>query len=341
MFHKTSLRLTGLYLLIIMVISLLFSVSLYTVSTRELDRGFQRQVRFIDDYPDDDFRLPPNFQRQLIKNRSDVASETKAQLFGNLIVTNLVIFLFSGVLSYLLARLSLKPIEESHKSLEQFTADASHELRTPLAVMKSEIEVLLMQKKISDKQAREIFNSNLEEIDSITRLTEGLLSLARHDNSHKKIKSYHLISLLEVAKKKVDSAKKNRIVNININEIDKNIKVKVDKPSFVETLIVVLDNAVKYSKDKGVVEISARRDKEQVVLCIKDFGVGISKDDLPYVFDRFYRSDNHRSKVNHKGYGLGLSIAKQLIEGQQCTISIDSKKDEFTEVLLSIPLSRA
>lgn len=339
MFHKTSLRLAGFYLLIIMTISFLFSATLYSLSARELDRGFRRQGSFINDYPDDDLRLPPNFQRQLIKNRSEVASEAKAHILGNLIVANLGILLVSGILSYIFARVSLKPIEQSHQALEQFTADASHELRTPLSAMKSEIEVLLMQQKITDKQARHVLESNLEEIDSITNLTRGLLSLARLEDQPITIKAYPVDQLLKNAVKKLEPIAKVKGIKIVVESENKQAKIKVDKSTFIESLVILLDNAIKFSKEGGQVLVESRLSKDKMVLSIKDFGLGIDKTDLPHVFDRFYQSQNHRNKLIDKGHGLGLSIAKQLLQKQNCSVSIKSKKGEYTLAEVTAPLS--
>lgn len=340
MFHKTSLRLAGLYLVIIMVISLLFSATLYNLSARELDRSFRRQGSFIDNYPDDEMMLPPKFQRQFVKNRAEVIQDSKEHLLGNLIVANLFILLISGFLSYVLARSSLKPIEESHKALEQFTADASHELRTPLAAMKAEIEVLLMQKKITDKQAREVLSSNLEEIDSITNLTHGLLSLARLEDQPLVVKAYPVEQLLINAVKKLKPIADSRGIKVVINTGEKQTKIKVDKSTFIEALVILLDNAIKYSKDDGQVIVGMRELRDKVAINIKDFGIGIDKSDLPYIFDRFYQSQNHRSKSIAKGHGLGLSIARQLLQRQNCAINIKSKKGEYTLAEVTAPVSR-
>ena len=322
-----------------MTISFLFSATLYSLSARELDRGFRRQGSFINDYPDDDLRLPPNFQRQLIKNRSEVASEAKAHILGNLIVANLGILLVSGILSYIFARVSLKPIEQSHQALEQFTADASHELRTPLSAMKSEIEVLLMQQKITDKQARHVLESNLEEIDSITNLTRGLLSLARLEDQPITIKAYPVDQLLKNAVKKLEPIAKVKGIKIVVESENKQAKIKVDKSTFIESLVILLDNAIKFSKEGGQVLVESRLSKDKMVLSIKDFGLGIDKTDLPHVFDRFYQSQNHRNKLIDKGHGLGLSIAKQLLQKQNCSVSIKSKKGEYTLAEVTAPLS--
>lgn len=339
MFHKTSLRLAGLYLVIIMIISLLFSATLYNISARELDRGFRRQGSFIDNYPDDDLRLPPKFEGQLIKNRAEVIRESKARLLGNLAVANLIIFFISGFLSYLLARSSLKPIEESHHALEQFTADASHELRTPLAAMKAEIEVILMQNKITDNQARQVLRSNLEEIDSITNITQGLLSLARLEDMKLAIDSYSVKQLISLATKKLEDPAQDRGIKIIVDPVQPDQKVKVDKTKFVEALVIILDNAVKYSEDNSKIEIGHRLDNDKVEISIKDNGLGIDKLDLPHIFDRLYQSQNHRSKSINKGHGLGLSIAQQLLLRQNCTIQIDSVKGEYTLVNVAVPAS--
>lgn len=339
MFHNTSLRLAGLYLLIIMTISLLFSVSLFNISTREIDRGLERQKNFVNNLPDDRFRLPPSFQKQITQNRVEVADDTKSQLFTNLVIANIAVLILSGLLSYILARLSLRPIEKTHRELEQFTADASHEMRTPLASIRSETEVALMQKKITDQQARKVFKSNLEEIDSITSLTESLLKLARNNNKQIITRDYNLFDLVESAKQKINSVYIKDSTKINITSFDKDIIVRVDKLTFIEVIVILLDNAVKYSRDGGEVIVSTLKQRDYALVSIKDFGIGIDKKDLPHIFDRFYKSDKHRSKTINKGHGLGLSIAKRLLDKQNCGISVNSKKGEFTEFKITVPLS--
>jgi signal transduction histidine kinase len=304
---------------------------------REFDRGFRRQDEIINRLPPAEF-LPQNFQRQFIESRETAAREAKSRIMAELFLVNVAIAVLGGGLSYFLARRTLEPIEEAHKSLERFTADASHELRTPIAAMKSEIEVALLQPKLSTGDAKELLNSNLEELDRLTFLTDGLLAIARHEEKPLEVKNQVLLPVIEGAIGQVKNVAKEKSITIQ-TDVDAQIKAAFDQNSLREVLVILLDNAVKYSKNNSSVEVKAHTKKESVVVSVTDHGIGIKPEDLAHVFERFYRADASRSQTT-KGHGLGLAIAKQLIERQNGTITLTSKPKKSTtaEVILPIEL---
>ncbi|MCA9308933.1 HAMP domain-containing histidine kinase [Candidatus Saccharibacteria bacterium] len=326
MFHKTTLRLTTLYLVIIMVISLFFSAIVYTLTSRELDRGFRRQnmslVDPIDDSPMADFR------RQLASGRADLLDDAESRVLGNLILINLLVLVVGGGLSYLFAKQSLEPIEKAHKSLEQFTADASHELRTPIAAMKSEIEVALLQKKLSASEAKKVLESNLEELNTLTDLTDGLLQLARLEDDSITLTPVKIEPVISQAIKRVSGIAQKR--EISFEQDARSEIVRGHRSSLIEVFTIVLDNAVKYADEKSVVQIASQKQGNTIHISVTSTGPTIGKDDLDNIFNRFYRADTSRSKRNTKGCGLGLAIAKNLIERQGGTIQISSKAGKTT-----------
>lgn len=326
-FHKTSLRLSGLYLAILMFISLSFSTALYGLSMREFDRGFRRQEELINDIPPTGF-FPGNFQRQITLSRQTAAREARSRILGQLILANVAILLFGGGLSYFLARKTLQPIEDAHNSLEQFTADASHELRTPIAAMRSEIEVALMQPKLRTSEVKELLNSNLEELDRLTVLTDNLLAIARHEEKPLELKNQALLGIVEGAVAQLESAAKEKNIVVTV-DVDAQIKAIFDQHSLREVLVILLDNAMKYSIKNSSVKIKARTSKESVALSVTDHGIGIKPEDQEHVFKRFYRADTSRAQTT-KGHGLGLSIAKQLVERQNGAIELTSKPGKST-----------
>lgn len=212
MFHKTSLKLTAVYLLIIMLISLFFSITLYSLSAHEFDRGFRSQDVLFDD---EQLSRPISngFQKRFIESRDEASREAKVRVLAGLAIINIVILFVGGGLSYVLARRSLEPIEEAHRVLERFTADASHELRTPIAAMKTEIEVALMQPNLSIKDAKISLRSNLEEIDSLTELTSGLLSLARQEEGLLDLHTCQVKSIVMDAVDKIQPIAKLKVLN--------------------------------------------------------------------------------------------------------------------------------
>ena len=121
------------------------------------------------------------------------------------------------------------------------------------------------------------------------------------------------------------------------NEVSK-LSTKADKISIIELIVILLDNAIKYSPKKSVVVISSELQRNKVVLSVSDKGVGISYKDLPHLFDRFYRADSSRNKSEVEGYGLGLAIAKEIIDKHKGTISVRSILGKGSTFTVSLPL---
>ena len=332
MFKSALVKLTGLYLLIIMTISVFFSTSIYRLAAHEFGRGYRMQTIVLDDQP---FEVPVPLQQRLNTSRQELIEEAQSHLLSSLLFTNIAILLIGGVLSFLFARKTLEPIEKAHQSLEQFTSDASHELRTPLAAMKSEIEVALMQPKLSASDAREVLKSNLEEVDALTKLSSNLLSLARLEEPNLEVVVCNVEQAIAAALKKVAPQRERRSVTLTNHTSKQKLEVFADKAAFEEALVILLDNAIKYSPEGGVVQINASQQKNAVLVSVRDEGVGIKIADQAKIFERFYQADTARSRDN-EGHGLGLAIAKSLIERQSGSIrvkSVEGKGSTFTIVL--------
>jgi signal transduction histidine kinase len=173
-------RLTLSYLGIIMVLSLLFSVALYRVSYDQVAAGVGRQENAINHMP-----VPPQYQSSradFVQALEDQLDDIQRRLVLRLAALNLATLLLGGGAAYYLARRTLLPIQEAMEAQGRFTADASHELRTPLTAMRSEIEVALRDKRLGIDDARQLLDSNLEEIAKLEALSAGLLRLARFEN---------------------------------------------------------------------------------------------------------------------------------------------------------------
>lgn len=301
MFRSAVLKLTFAYLAIIMILSIGFSLMLYKISDSELSNGLRRPQHAI-------FRETSIYDFENF--RKDRLSEGRENLQQSLIFLNIVTLIGGLILSYFLAQKTLQPIEEAYDSQSRFTADASHELRTPLAAMKSEIEVALRDKKLSIGDAKELLASNLEEVDKLKNLADSLLMLARQEDVKAELMANNLNKLVaNVMSRYEDIAlKRNITIETNVDNVD----INVDKLSFEELLAIVVDNAIKYSPNNKKITITSEHKGDSVDLNIKDQGGGIADQDLPHIFDRFYRADESRSRVGAGGFGLGLSIAKKL-----------------------------
>jgi len=337
-FQSARIRLTGWYLLIIMSISILFSAVIYvSISSRieGLVRIQNERIRKMQE-------IPLEFDRQYVFPRggppmisTEELIKEKEQLALTLALINLTIFLVAGGGGYFLAGQTLQPIKRMVDEQNRFIGDASHELRTPIATLQAEMEGALLEGKINDRQARKLIKSNLEEIGRLKGLTDGLLRMSKaqtvYDLSVRG--NIFLNDIVRTAKGRVAVLGEKKKVNITVKVED--AVLKGDKQALTEMLVILLENAVKYSPKESAVKLTGKNSGEKVFLSVVDRGVGISKEDLPYIFDRFYRADKSRSLV--EGFGLGLSIAKKTIEAHGGIIRVISAPNKGSTFLVELP----
>jgi len=309
-FKSAILRLTFVYVLIVMVISITFSIVLYQISSVELGRGLGRQVRILREL--EGVNRPP-FLPNLENIREQQFAESSERLKLRLIYFNLLILLLSAGVSYLMARHSLQPIEEAMEAQDRFTADASHELKTPLTAMRTEIEVSLRDKKMDISAAKKLLKSNLEEIGRLESLSGALLKLSMlRDDAKKDFEELSLSQIINDAYARVESLATEKEIKFE-NKIE-DVAITGGEKSLTELFVIILDNAIKYSHEKSKISITLKKKRKYAIALIADQGPGIKKKDLPHIFDRFYQADGSRCKKNDCGYGLGLSIAKEIVE---------------------------
>lgn len=337
-FKKTYLKLTFFYVLIIMVISLAFSFAIYRISSNELGQGLNRQARFFQQLPPGGF-LPRPLQ-ELENIRIQQLQESSRHLKINLMYFNLLILFLSAGAGYFWARRTMRPIEEAMDAQNRFTADASHELRTPLTAMRTEVEVNLRKGELNSSEAKKLLVSNLEEINKLEILSSALLKLASQDGqANLELSKVSLEEVIAEVYEKVESLALKKSIEFE-NKLQE-FSVNGDKSSLVELFVILLDNAIKYSPEKSKIFISMGLEKNLVVVKIKDQGIGIKASDLPFIFNRFYRADASRSKNKVDGYGLGLSIAKRIVELHQGSISAESVFGHDSVFTVKIPLMKA
>ena len=329
---------TGMYLLVLMVVSLLFSVSLYRVLGTEIDRTYVRSVDFADRFGG--FRPNPLQRVEFMQERLLERNSSKDALVGQLLFINIAVVGLGGILSYILARRTLRPIEEAHDALERFTSDASHELRTPLTTMRTEIEVALMNDKLNTHDTKLLLQSNLEEVDRLTHLSERLLLLARLEEAALPKENIDIVNVLTKALDVV--APTAQVKNITL--VKKLLKkgttyVLADQASLTELLVILLDNAIKYSANDSKVTLSLQKKNKQLLIAVIDNGIGITPDHLPHIFDRFYRADSSRTGGESHGYGLGLALAQKIAQLHDTTVTVVSEEDKGSTFTLTLPLA--
>ncbi len=322
-----------------MVISIAFSVGMYRILTGELDR-VERMQRL---------RQQRNFEQgvEIYPRRPlldpELLIETQNRIRAILILIYVGILAASSAAAYFLAGKTLKPIKEMVDEQNRFISDSSHELRTPLTSLKSEIEVGLRDKKLSLAEARKLLESNLEEVNNLQYLSDNLIKMTQYQKTNgANFEEVNLAEIVQAAIKKIFPSAKKKNIDI-INNVGM-LELEGEKQSLIELLVILLDNAIKYSDRNTTVILSAappagRAGKDidkKVTIRIEDHGMGISKNEIPHLFDRFYRGDKSRTKSDTPGYGLGLSIAKQIIEKHKGKISVESIEGKGTTFMVEL-----
>ncbi len=202
-----------------------------------------------------------------------------------------------------------------------------------------ESEVALMNQKNSSKDLRKTITSNLEEVTKLESLVNSLLRLSRLEAGELRQGFTRLSSrsVAEAALKQVQALADSR--HIKLDRHLQNLPVYGDSDSLVQLLVILLDNAIKYSPAHSTVSMAASKKDDCVSISVEDNGKGIEPVALEHVFDRFYRADKSRTKGEAEGYGLGLSIAKMIADLHDGTISLSSSVDHGTTATISIPLA--
>lgn len=326
MFKRARLVLTGWYLLIIMLISGMFSAVIYRSINAELSRVAVRQVGRVEHeigYP-----VPPQLTNEILE-------DSRVRLVRTLVVINLTILGLAGIGGYYLSGKTLSPIQSMMDMQNDFVTNASHDLKTPLTAMRTSVEVALRDPKLIDKLARKQLEANLSDIKGMQSLAENLLDLTKSYTTVTPVPT-ELNKVIEEVVGEVApllSAKKIKLTT----QGPKDLIVKVDKLMFDRALVAIVDNAIKYNHQGGTIKISQKKIGKMVRLSIKDSGEGISASELAHVRERFYRGN--KSRTGSSGYGLGLSIAEQIIMAHNGKLEITSKTQTGTEVVISLPLS--
>jgi len=250
------------------------------------------------------------------------------------IVTLFVIF----VVSLFFANRSIKPLAEAWSKQKQFVADASHELKTPLSIVNANYDVLLANQDETIKSQIKWLGYMRIGMDRLTKLIDDLLTLAKIEDVRLETQkqSFNISTAIQETIWSMEAAVNEKGIKLNCS-IDPDIVVKSDAEKVKQVIAIMLDNAIKYTDDNGQIEISLLRSKRQITFSIKNSGKGIAKQDLPKVFDRFFRAESSRT---HKSgsYGLGLSIAKTIMDRLGGEINVTSVENEWTTFTIQLKL---
>lgn len=304
-------RLALSYLAVIMTLSLAFSVIIYAITSAQLNRPLPLSEQA---------QQPPELiERQLSRRLEQRNRETRGSVIMSLVVLNGVMLLVGYWLSMLLARRTLAPIERAMRAQVQFVSDASHELRTPLTALMTTNEVALRKKTLDEKKVRAVFQRNIDEVEKLRKLTDNLLQLTQVDNQQIEKQAVDMAKLVRdtVDRYQPVADKKQVVLDVQVPSVNHVVAVV----AVTQILGTLIDNAIKYSPPGSTVVI--RLDGQ--TLSVVDQGIGIAKQDQAKIFDRFYRSDEARTRGHSSGYGLGLAIAKAVADKNGYQLSVKSE----------------
>jgi signal transduction histidine kinase len=319
LFWQARIKLTAFYVIIIAFILIIFSTFLYDSIKVNLS-----------DASEENFSSQQSEQRFVAQAIENVRS--------TLFFSDLGVLIFASILSYLLAGKTLKPIKKAMEIQKKFAADASHELRTPLAIMRNENEVALRNTLLPKETAQAVLKSNLEEIQKMTDMVDDLLSLARSTNGNTNNSSdiLNISNTVAQVTEKISKLAQEKGISINYAEQEQ-FSIKGNKILLERMLINIFQNSLQHTPAGGTVTVVLNKKDKKVVIKITDTGEGIDEKHLPFVFDRFYKG-SPSSVSHHIGNGLGLAIVKEIVDNHNGTVSIQSKKDKGTSIIITFPI---
>ena len=233
----------------------------------------------------------------------------------------------------------LDRIEVSYNSQKQFVSDASHELRTPIAVIQGYVNMLQRWGKTDREVLEEGISAIEQEAASMKELVERLLFLARHDKKTLmlEMESFDPLEILSEVHREAKMLSSDHLFELSPVQP---VTVCGDKDMIKQLMRILVDNAIKYTPAGGSITLGVRREKSQCILSVTDTGAGISAEELPKVFERFYRCDEAR-KSQTSGHGLGLSIARIIVASHGGKLKVRSKVGAGTTFSVWLPLDRA
>jgi heavy metal sensor kinase len=239
----------------------------------------------------------------------------------------------SQALNLMIARL-----DESFRQTSRFSADASHELRTPLTIMRGEIETLLREDNLTPQQTEQLGNV-LEETVRLARIVDGLLLMARlgGGESQAKKEPLDLAALVAEIVEQMAALAQEKSIALE-HQLEPSVRVEGDEMRLRRVIVNLLDNAIKYTPERGRIEVRTRAGGDEALLEVRDTGMGIAADALPHVFERFYRAPGTGAV---DGTGLGLAMVRSIVEAHGGSVTVESREGAGACFRVWLPLRPA
>ena len=272
---------------------------------------------------------------QLLAN-VDGEQQTLSNLTNMLVLGTSILIAIALIVSYALSKRVMKPIVENYRKQTEFVQNASHELRTPLTIIQAGQELLLRDPNSKIIDNSESINQTLKETRRMTKLIKELMDLARADSNKIKIEKVEtdinkLIEEIVLPYEEYASMQQKEIdLDLSYNKL-----IKIDRNKINQLMVILLDNAIKYTNNGDKIVIKTYPKDGKLNIEVQDTGIGISEEDIPHIFDRFYRADKSHSK-KIEGTGLGLSIASTIVEMHNGTIKVKNNEPKGTIFIVKL-----
>ena len=291
-----------------------------------------RAINFIFDYNQDG----TDDYCQLLMN-VDTESYLVKSYFEIIVSAVIISIIVSILMSYILSKNTIRPIAENMRKHTEFIQNASHELRTPLTIIQAKQELMLSEPDAKIEDKIEDISITLEETKRLTKLTKDLLTLTRADNKSLTVQkeetnideflSNIIKNYTELAEMQEKSIKTN---------FDYNKEIKIDRTKINQLMVILIDNAIKYTEEGDSIEISTFLKDGKCIIEVKDTGIGVSEEGLTRIFERFYRDDKARNRETG-GTGLGLSIASTIVKAHGGNIKASHNNPKGTIFTIRLP----
>lgn len=275
-----------------------------------------------------------------IKILREISSEisSRRQLLFTMIKAVIIFCVLAYFIAIYLTRNALKPIEITWNNQAKFIQDASHELRTPITIVSSKLEGLLKHPNNTINDEVESIAEAMNETRRLKKMINDLLTLTKED--YVDVIQKEEVDLEFLVKDLCDDFFDIAMIQNKTLKVSSNLKHKnilSDKNKLRQLFVIFLDNAFKYTEEEDYIKVSLNEKGEKIIVKIEDNGLGIKKEEIPHLFDRFFRSENVRNK-DIDGSGIGLSIAKVICDSLKYKLEVDSEYGKWTEFKISIPI---